>query len=119
MNTLTYDFNNTHIRKGDQTLSAGLKPDFSFAFDSLNYTSIGVDNKYQSENAEHDLTDAQCAEIEAFIAAVEPDPTTQTNVDSWKHLSETDWYVVRYAETGVAIPEGVSTSRAAARAAII
>ena len=34
------------------------------------------------------------------------------------YLSSTDWYAVRYAETGVAIPEDLSARRAAARARI-
>ena len=34
------------------------------------------------------------------------------------YLASTDWYVVRYAETGVAIPAEVSAARAAARTRI-
>lgn len=34
------------------------------------------------------------------------------------YLSDTDWYVVRYEETGVAIPAEVTAARAAARTAI-
>lgn len=34
------------------------------------------------------------------------------------YLASTDWYVVRFAETGVAIPAEVSAGRAAARARI-
>ena len=33
-------------------------------------------------------------------------------------LASTDWYVVRFAETGVAIPAEVTTARSAARARI-
>lgn len=32
------------------------------------------------------------------------------------YLAETDWYVTRFAETGAAIPDPVSTNRTAARA---
>lgn len=32
-----------------------------------------------------------------------------------KYLDETDWYAVRFAETGVAVPEDVKTERQAAR----
>lgn len=32
-----------------------------------------------------------------------------------KYLDETDWYAVRYAETGVEIPEDIKTARQAAR----
>lgn len=32
-----------------------------------------------------------------------------------KYLDETDWYAVRFAETGVAVPEDVKAKRQAAR----
>lgn len=32
-----------------------------------------------------------------------------------KYLDETDWYAVRFAETGVAVPEDVKAERQAAR----
>ena len=34
------------------------------------------------------------------------------------YLASTDWYVVRFAETGVAIPVEITTARSAARARI-
>ena len=120
MNTLVYDFNQSNVRKGDQTLSAGIKPVFSFDYDSLNYSSVTTtSSKYQSENAEYELNDAQCAEIEEYISGVTPDPVTQTNMDSLMYLAETDWYITRHAETGVAVPDEITTARAAARAAIV
>ena len=36
-----------------------------------------------------------------------------------KYLSETDWYVIRFMETQVAIPSEISTLRAAARLKVI
>jgi hypothetical protein len=41
------------------------------------------------------------------------------NAESMAYLASTDWYVVRYAETGVAVPSDVTTARAAARSAIV
>ena len=43
----------------------------------------------------------------------------ETNAQSLKYLLETDWYVIRKAETNVDIPAEVLTLRAAARAAIV
>jgi len=40
------------------------------------------------------------------------------NKDHRTYLKETDWYVVRNTETGVAIPADISTKRQAAREAI-
>lgn len=41
------------------------------------------------------------------------------NASALQVLAESDWYVARLAETGVAIPEEVSSARAAARASIV
>ena len=41
-----------------------------------------------------------------------------SNEQHLKYLKETDWYVVRKADTGVAIPTDVANKREAARAAI-
>lgn len=42
-----------------------------------------------------------------------------TNNASLAYLTETDWYVTRFAETGVAIPADVKAARQAARDAIV
>ena len=117
MNTLVYDFNNCHVRKGEQILSAGIKPVFSFEYQSLIYNGIG--GIFRNDNSDTELTTDQIQEIEDYIATVAPDSTAQTNADSLVYLAETDWYVVRKYETGVAIPQEILDARAAARAAII
>lgn len=50
---------------------------------------------------------------------VPPAPTqAELNAPHLAYLAATDWYVVRFAETAVAIPTEILASRAAARAAI-
>jgi hypothetical protein len=41
------------------------------------------------------------------------------NAAARTYLASTDWYAVRFAETGVAIPEEIAAERAAQRAAVI
>jgi hypothetical protein len=41
------------------------------------------------------------------------------NAESRDYLASTDWYAIRFAETGIAIPDEIITARAAARAAIV
>ena len=41
------------------------------------------------------------------------------NTESRKYLSEKDWYVVRFQETGVIMPEEISLKRIEARESII
>lgn len=50
-------------------------------------------------------------EAEALRPAPQPDPKAEAQA----YLNSTDWYVVRFAETGTPIPDEVSTGRAAAR----
>lgn len=56
-----------------------------------------------------DLTEEEKAE------AVDRFNSTQKFTTAQKYLANTDWYVTRNAETGVAIPEDVSARRAQAR----
>tara|TARA_B110000977_G_scaffold167610_1_gene216327 strand:+ start:2143 stop:2514 length:372 start_codon:yes stop_codon:yes gene_type:complete len=58
-------------------------------------------------------------EANAPEAAAEPTAQETINNDSLAYLKNTDWYVVRYAETGVSVPSDVTTARAAARSAIV
>lgn len=117
MNTLLYDFNNCHVRRGDQTLSAGVKPEFSFEYQALDYN--GLTGIFRTDTADIELNDEQIQEIEDYIASVTVDSRAQLNMDSQVYLAETDWYVVRFAETGVAIPQDILDARAEARAAIV
>ena len=41
------------------------------------------------------------------------------NNESLGYLASTDWYITRHAETAVAVPDDVTTARAAAREAIV
>ena len=118
MNTLNYDFTSCYVRRGDSLFESGVKPDFSFDYLAVHYDGVG--GSYRSTgNEDIELTAAQVQEIEDFITTVVTDTTAQTNLDSEIHLAQTDWYVTRYAETGVAIPQDILDSRAAARAAIV
>ena len=47
------------------------------------------------------------------------DIQAQVNADALAYLASTDWYVVRFSETGVAIPDEIKTARQVARDAIV
>lgn len=56
------------------------------------------------------------------VEAYEPpiiDPQVQISADAHDYLTSTDWYVVRLAETSVAIPEDIRNARQIAREGII
>lgn len=47
--------------------------------------------------------------------ALRPPPVIDPKSEAQAYLNATDWYVVRFAETGVAVPEEVTAKRAEAR----
>lgn len=53
------------------------------------------------------------AEANAIREANKPKPDPKAEAQAY--LNATDWYVVRFAETGVPVPTEVTTKRAAAR----
>jgi len=57
-------------------------------------------------------TDSQVKELDDESAVF------RSNKDARKYLADTDWYVVRKADTGKAIPSDISTKRAEARTTI-
>lgn len=61
------------------------------------------------------------AEVEAAYVPPTPHVPTQEeiNAENRAYLASTDWYVVRFAETGVAIPADILSARQAARDAIV
>jgi hypothetical protein len=117
MNSLIYDFQVCHVRRGEQTLSANIKPEFSFEYEALAYD--GATRQFRSGNEDQELTEEQVQEVEAFITTIESDPVAQTNMESLQYLAETDWYVTRKYETGKAIPQEVLIKRQEAREDII
>ena len=52
------------------------------------------------------------------IDPVAPDPQIEINAKARKYLRETDWYVVRFAETAEPVPKEITDARAEARMAI-
>jgi hypothetical protein len=96
------------------------RPQFSFAYHAIKY--IPAVQEILIDGQALAMTDAQREEVAAFLAGVEPDETLSLKVAenqrNRRFLNETDWYVVRHAETGVGIPADILELRAGARAAI-
>ena len=79
----------------------------------------------------NDPANRDCADVLAWIAEgntpapeftdaeIETNAQAETNATSQAYLASTDWYITRHAETGVAVPDEITTARAAARAAIV
>ena len=48
-----------------------------------------------------------------------PDPQIAINEEARAYLNSTDWYVVRFAETGTPIPQDILDARQVARSRIV
>jgi len=79
----------------------------------------------------NDPANRHCADVLAWIAEgntpapeftdaeIAANAQSLVNSESLEYLKSTDWYITRHAETAVAVPDEITTARAAARAAIV
>lgn len=84
-----------------------------------------TDDEYQS------LFDAQSegkqivSDERGYPVAKDPGPPTKQEIQAGenekarRYLAETDWYLVRFVEAGIAIPDGIRAAREAARALVV
>ena len=80
-----------------------------------NYDQIMEDRaREEAENPPHVLDISE----EQLAAIIENDRRRATNKENQDYLNNTDWYVIRKNETGIDIPEDVTTKRQEAREAI-
>ena len=79
----------------------------------------------------NDPANRHCADVIAWIAEgntpapqytdveIAANAQSSINSESLEYLKSTDWYITRQAESGVAVPDDVTTARAEAREAIV
>ena len=97
------------------------KPIFSFGFTELRYD--GAIRTVKLDDESRDLTDDEVTELDGFIDSIVVNESVSVqwdiNVNQRLYLTNTDWYVTRFAETGIEIPAEIIAKRAEARSAII
>lgn len=69
-------------------------------------------------NGSIEITDEE-AELIRLSQLPVIDPQVAINAEALAYLASTDWYVTRFAETGVAIPDDIKTLRQEARDRIV
>ena len=79
----------------------------------------------------NDPANRDCADVLQWIAEGNTPAPEHTDAEiaantqaeltatSQAYLASTDWYITRHAETGVAVPDEITTARAAAREAVV
>ena len=110
------------VLKADGTkLFNNIRTVFSFEYQAMKFIN-SVQHYLLADGTVVDMTEAQIAEVSAYLETVQEDPALtaalRANDSSLRYLSTTDWYVVRLMETGVPIPADITAARAIARSSI-
>lgn len=111
----------TYVTPEKRILKSTAKPPMSFDYEILTYSA---DEKSVYLNyAKRDLTEEELTEVENYILSIQENTDFSMvmlkNMQAKEILNTTDWYVVRFLETGVPIPEDITELRAAAREQIV
>lgn len=108
------------LRDDGRKVIGATRPVFSFEYDSIQF--MKSKQSYFVGNEEFGMTDVQAQEVKDWLDNLHiSEQAAQILADNVKHLTllkRTDWYVNRFVETGVPIPEDVAHARATARASI-
>lgn len=119
-NTLIYNNSASIAEINGKRIVSGIKPNLSFAYDELQYHQ--TNKGYLIGTDWFNMTNEQEIEVENYILSITVDEILSQKIqDNNTHLAylyNTDWYVTRFSETGVAIPNDITTQRAIAREAI-
>jgi len=116
MNTFIHQNGLSLIEKDGKRLEAFMKPDFSFQYDEIQFHENT--QGYVLNDNWLKLTPEQAQELKDYIETQEEHPQGKVNFESMMYLQETDWYLIRKAETGAAVPQEVLIKRQEAREAI-
>lgn len=103
-----------------RVLRSNDRPPMSFDYEVLTFTP--TDKSRFWNNVRYELTAEQITEVQNYIDGIEADTALSETMaqihQSKKILSATDWYVIRFLETGKAVPENITEMRTTARAII-
>lgn len=71
---------------------------------------------FRAVGSKDDCTTDETYQAEQPVIVI--DPQVNINAEARAYLLSTDWYVVRFAETGVAIPAEIAEARKLARESV-
>jgi hypothetical protein len=115
------EFGTTAKTDDNRVLRSNARPPMSFDYEVLTFTNYEKTRFWQLNKV--NLTDDECAEVQRHIDSIEVNTElTQElsrNHQARKILQSTDWYVVRFLETGTPVPEEITEMRRHARENII
>ena len=98
-------------------LRSSERPPYSFDYEVVTYTSSTKTRYWQGVS--YNLTDEEITEVETFMNSIDGDEELSKQMaqahQARKILQSTDWYVIRFLETGTPVPDNITQMRAQAR----
>jgi hypothetical protein len=115
------EFGVTYVTQDRRILKSQERPPMSFDYTILTYSP---EEKTVYHNlSKRDLTEEEQQEVLQYVTSIQenPDLTRQMamNMQAKQFLNNTDWYVTRYVEKGIPIPEEIQIQRENARGVIV
>lgn len=114
------DFQTVAKKQDGSFLRSNERPIMSFEYDILSFSSAIKARTWQGNS--HPLTSDEITEVENYVSNIAINTTLNDAMarihNSKKILAGTDWYVIREADTGVAVPDNIRQMRAQARTII-
>ena len=115
------EFGTTAKTDSNQFLRSNARPPMSFDYEVLTFTAHEKTRFWQLNKI--NLTDEECDEVQRYIDSIEVNTElTQEltqNHQARKILQSTDWYVIRFLETGTPVPDHITDMRIKARENVI
>jgi hypothetical protein len=91
----------------------------SFHWQESNGDSVEISISFEKNSEQYnELISSGCEVVLLEQSEIEAGKKEAANATHKAYLLETDWYVMRYSETGKAVPQEILQKRAEARAAI-
>lgn len=107
----------TYVTTDNRILKSQSRPHMSFDYTVLTYSAD--EKTVYHDYSKRDLTQEEREEVLRYITEIQenPDLTRQMamNMQAKAYLNNTDWYVTRFIEKGIPIPENIQLQRQNAR----
>lgn len=107
----------TYVTADRRILKSQSRPPMSFDYTVLTYSA--EEKTVYHDYMKRDLTQEEQEEVLRYITEIQenPDLTRQMamNMQAKAYLNNTDWYVTRFIEKGIPIPENIQFERQNAR----
>lgn len=89
-----------------------------YLVNGVTWVPSDLDNRHYRE-VEEFINNGGIVEEEFTAEQITAREILEVNAEAREYLTTTDWYVIRFTETGIEVPADVSTQRTTARLSIV